>query len=252
MVRGLNLFKECFADYSDQYVLIGGVACSLAMAEAGIDFRATSDLDIVLIVETQSNDFVIAFWDFIRAGEYDHKQKSTKKPQFYRFHSPRKESYPKMLELFSRKPDMLDLQEETHLTPIPVDEDLSSLSAILIDDEYYDFVRGGMVKVEGLSFVKADHLIPLKIRAWLDLSERRKTDEKIDSKDIKKHRNDVFRLFQVLELSENTTLRGIVKEDMRKGLDQLLKEESLDLKNLGIKNRSVKEVVEMLLAKYGL
>jgi hypothetical protein len=252
MVRGLDLFKESFAEYSDQYVLIGGVACSLAMAEAGIDFRATSDLDIVLIVEAQTDDFVKALWDFIRAGEYDHKQKSTKKPLFYRFHSPQKENYPKMLELFSRKPDLLDLQEETHLTPIPVEEDLSSLSAILIDDEYYDFVRGGMVAVDGLSFVKADHLIPLKIRAWLDLSERRKTDEKIDSKDIKKHRNDVFRLFQVIELSESMKLMGTVKEDMRKGLELLLREESLDIRNFGIKKRSVKDVVEALWTKYEL
>ena len=86
----------------------------------------------------------------------------------------------------------------------------------------------------------------------VDLSERRKTDEKIDSKDIKKHRNDVFRLFQVIELNESTKLLGTVKEDMQKGLDQLLKEESLDLKNLGVKNRSVKEVVAMLRTKYGL
>lgn len=252
MVRGLNLFKESFAEYSDQYVLIGGVACTLAMDEAGITFRATSDLDIVLIVGAQSNEFVKAFWDFIRAGEYDYKQKSTKKPQFYRFHSSRKESYPKVLELFSRKPDMLDLQEETHLTPIPAGEDLSSLSAILIDDEYYDFVRRGMVVIDGLSFVKADHLIPLKIRAWLDLSERRKADAKIDSKDIKKHRNDVFRLFQVIEPNEIIKLLGTVKEDMRKGLALLLKEGSLDIKSLGIKKRSVKDVVELLMTKYGL
>ena len=252
MVRGLDLFKKYFADYSDQYVLIGGVACSLAMAEAGIDFRATSDLDIVLIVEAQTDEFVKAFWGFIRSGEYDYKQKSTKKPQFYRFHSPRKENYPKMLELFSRKPDMLDLKGEAHLTPIPVDEDLSSLSAILIDDEYYDFVRSGMVAVDGLSFVKAEHLIPLKIRAWLDLSERRKTDEKIDSRDIKKHRNDLFRLFQVIEPSEKMELSDTIGSDMRKGLELLLKEESLDLKNLGIKKRTVKEVIEMLLTKYEL
>ncbi|RKX24306.1 MAG: hypothetical protein DRP45_08495 [Candidatus Zixiibacteriota bacterium] len=252
MVRGLDIFKKSFVEYSDQYVLIGGVACSLAMAEAGIDFRATSDLDIVLIVEAQTDDFVKAFWDFIKSGEYNHKQKSTNKPQFYRFHSPRNNNFPKMLELFSRKPDLLDLQEETHLTPIPVDEALSSLSAILIDDEYYDVVRRGMVTVDGLSFVKADHLIPLKIRAWLDLSERRKTNEKIDSKDIRKHRDDVFRLFQVIELSESTTLLGTVKEDMLKGLDRLLNEEALDLKNLGIKNRSVLEVVEMLRTKYEL
>ena len=51
MVRGLERFREFFADYSDRYVLIGGVAAYLSMEEAGQAFRATRDLDIVLIVE---------------------------------------------------------------------------------------------------------------------------------------------------------------------------------------------------------
>jgi hypothetical protein len=40
MVDGLDYFKEYFSPYIDQYVLIGGVACSLLMEEAGLDFRA--------------------------------------------------------------------------------------------------------------------------------------------------------------------------------------------------------------------
>ena len=40
--------------------------------------------------------------------------------------------------------------------------------------------------------VGAPQLIALKARAWLDLTEREKRGEKIDSKTIKKHKNDVF------------------------------------------------------------
>lgn len=51
MVRGLDVFRRHFADFTDRYVLIGGVAATLAMEEAGLDFRATKDLDLVLIIE---------------------------------------------------------------------------------------------------------------------------------------------------------------------------------------------------------
>ena len=42
MVRGLKQFKEHFASFLDQYVLIGGTACTLLMEEAGLEFRAAS------------------------------------------------------------------------------------------------------------------------------------------------------------------------------------------------------------------
>ncbi|UVC15323.1 hypothetical protein [Mesorhizobium onobrychidis] len=41
-------------------------------------------------------------------------------------------------------------------------------------------------------------LIPFKARAFLDLTARAESGEKIDGKNIKKHRNDVFRLAQLL------------------------------------------------------
>ena len=51
MVKGLDTFREAFAGHADRYVLIGGVAASLTLEEAGIEFRSTRDLDIVLIIE---------------------------------------------------------------------------------------------------------------------------------------------------------------------------------------------------------
>lgn len=52
MVKGIEIFQEYFKEYTDQYVLIGGAACSVSFEEQEINFgRTTKDLDIVLIVE---------------------------------------------------------------------------------------------------------------------------------------------------------------------------------------------------------
>ena len=130
MVKGLDIFKAHFAGFADRYVLIGGTACDLAMTEAGLDFRATKDLDIVLCVEAMDTEFAESFWKFVKDGGYQIQQKSTGQKQFYRFQKPTDERYPFMLELFARRPDVLKLADESHLTPIPVSEDVSSLSRI--------------------------------------------------------------------------------------------------------------------------
>jgi hypothetical protein len=78
MVVGLEMFRDRFAAYADHYVLIGGVACSLALEDAGAQFRVTSDLDIVLCAEAQSPEFVAAFWKFVKDGDYEVQQKGDK------------------------------------------------------------------------------------------------------------------------------------------------------------------------------
>ena len=70
-----------------------------------------------------------------------------------------------MLELFSRQPDVLQVAEGSHLTPLPLEEDISSLSAILLDNDYYDFIRTGRQEIDGLPMVGASRLIALKARA---------------------------------------------------------------------------------------
>jgi len=76
MVKGIDQFKAHFAGFADQYVLIGGAACYLAMQEAGLEFRVTKDLDIVLCVEVLDAEFVGAFWEFVKKGRYKNRQKS--------------------------------------------------------------------------------------------------------------------------------------------------------------------------------
>ncbi len=80
MVFGIESFKEWFADYSDQYAIIGGTACDLLMSEGGLDFRATKDIDMVLIIESLTPAFGARFWEYIIAARYEHKNKSTGEP----------------------------------------------------------------------------------------------------------------------------------------------------------------------------
>jgi Nucleotidyl transferase AbiEii toxin, Type IV TA system len=70
MVKGLDIFQEHFAAHSDQFILIGGTAATLAMEQAGLDFRATKDLDIVLHIEALTPAFGTTFWTFIETGGY--------------------------------------------------------------------------------------------------------------------------------------------------------------------------------------
>ena len=58
MVRGLGLFRERFREFEKLYILIGGAACDEWFAAANLPFRATKDLDIVLIVEVVDRPFV--------------------------------------------------------------------------------------------------------------------------------------------------------------------------------------------------
>jgi len=47
MIKGLDIFKEFFRDYQEQYVLIGGAACDIVFQEADLPFCATKNLDNV-------------------------------------------------------------------------------------------------------------------------------------------------------------------------------------------------------------
>ncbi|MBU3586505.1 hypothetical protein ICN11_04320 [Polynucleobacter sp. 78F-HAINBA] len=139
---GLKVFEEVFKGFEDQYVLIGGSATQLAMESAGELFsRTTKDLDIVVIVDALTPEFIEKFWEFVKAGEYEIQQKSDATRQFYRFKKPKTAGHPFMLELFSRKPDFLRERDIGDMRAIPLAEDVSSLSAILLDDDYYGLIK---------------------------------------------------------------------------------------------------------------
>jgi hypothetical protein len=216
VVRGLAIFQEWFQNFKDQYVLIGGTAASITMTEAGLSFRGTQDLDIVLHVEVLTPAFGQKFWEFVQAGGYQQKEGNPdQKPCLYRFQKPQDDDFPHSLELFSRVPDGLSFVSPGHLTPIPMDEPISSLSAILLDDEYYQFVLAGRKNKHGMpSWVGEDRLIPLKAVAWLEMTERIRQGMVIDSKKINKHLTDIVQLSSLLQPGQVIDLPAKLQADL--------------------------------------
>ena len=221
MVRGIENFKEWFRGYEDQYVIIGGTACDLLMTEEGLDFRATKDIDLVLIIEAVNAAFGDRFWEYIIAAGYEHRNKNTGKPQLYRFTKPQSKEYPAMIELFTRKPDAIE--------------------------DYYEFLRQGKTQISGVTVLSAPYLIPFKAKAWLDLSHRKSEGEQVDNRNIRKHKNDVFRLTELLDrnMSPFTYIPDEIRKDIWEFTEQM-RSEDVDLKQIGIRDKSKEAILDEL------
>lgn len=252
MIRGIDRFRENFKDYSDCYVIIGGTACDALMDEAGIDFRATKDIDIVLLIEEIDLDFVQRIWDFIKNGNYKNLEKSSESKQYYRFMKPDKDDFPFMIEIFTRKPDLFQTNIDSKFTPLHFGNDISSLSAILLDEDYYNLLRSNKMVIRGLSVAGTESLILLKAKAFIDLAKRKDLGASIDSKDIKKHRNDVLRLSQLLAQTQRITITDKLKSDFREFLAELSGNENIELKQLGLKSISLQNIISRLKNTFGI
>ena len=234
MVPGLDSFKEAFKDFQGQYVLIGGAACDVWYTRQKIgDFRATRDLDIVLIIEAITPEFQRRFWQYVKEGQYEFFNRNKQKPTFYRFKNPKAPGYPRLLEIFTRRPNGILLPDDAALTPLPIDEEQSSLSAILLNDDYYRFLTMGTNSDNDITILQIPHLIVFKMKAWLDLNARKAAGEHVDRKDIKKHKNDVFSLSQILDETEKITVPAVIMQDIEAFI-QAMKTENVSLEALNI------------------
>lgn len=248
MVKGLDIFRKYFKDYEQQYVLIGGAACDIAFESNEINFRATRDLDMVLIIEALTSDFGEKFWEFVEDGKYRNKATNRGNPQFYRFDKPEDEAFPKMIELFCRSD--FKLKNAEGITPIHIDDEISSLSAILLDDEYYRVLIDGKVVRNGFSVLRPEYIILFKAKAYLDLKMRRDSGEKVDSSDIKKHKKDILRITAELMLEKIRDLPETVNTDIHSFINSLQQEpfDYNSLKEYGLENE---DVVSLLKQIYG-
>lgn len=213
MVNGIRSFVEQFRDFPDCYTIIGGTACDILMSNVGLDFRATKDIDMILVLEDRFSGFADRFWDYIRAGGYACGQKNSDDAHFYRFTEPQSAGYPKQIELFSRLPDY-HLEVPQGIIPIHIDDDISSLSAILLDDSYYNFMLKGRTIIDGVNVLQAEYLIPFKMYAWLNLIRQKAEGRQVNDKDIRKHKLDVFRLLQLIPANTRIDAGEAIRNDI--------------------------------------
>jgi hypothetical protein len=247
MIKGIEIFKEYFHEYRDQYVLIGGAACDIIFEESEADFRATKDLDMVLIAEALTQEFGKRFWEFIQDGGYENRAKSNGTPQFFRFDKPKNTNYPYMIELFSKSEILLE--DVNRCMPIYLGNEISSLSAILLDPTYYQLLLEGKTIIDDVVVLSAPSLIPFKAKAWLDLSLKKEQGYHVDEHNIKKHKNDIVRLATVLSGDDKCDLPDEIKSDMDKFIAQL-KEAPVDPKALNIFGVKFEDIIKVLRKVY--
>ena len=94
-------------------------------------------------------------------------------------------------------------------------------------------------------------MIPLKAIAWLELGERKKRGEQVDSADVRKHVNDVMRLSQLLAADTRVALNGRVADDMRRFLATARADDTVDPTSLKIRV-GLPDILERLAIVYGL
>ena len=145
----------------------------------------------------------------------------------------------------SKLPNKFGLSFNGGLTPIHIDDSIVSLSAILLNDDYYNLLLKGKSTVDGFSLIEIETVILFKIKAWLDMKERKEVGDDIDTKNIKKHKNDVFRLLANVSPESRIEVSEEIQNDVMKFIEQL-KEDKPDLKNLGIRSASFDEMLEIL------
>lgn len=204
-MHGQDFLSNYLGDYAKDYVLIGGNACVLNFEKIKVEFRATADLDIVLIVDNENEKFYAHLCEYLvgngyKGGLYRCKENDA---CAYRFtlNGVQKVERPKIIELFSKKPDYFDADksEKLHITPIETEEGISNLSAILLDDEVYNFVIKHKCKIDNISTVNLQCLFGLKSIAWHN-NELLFTEGKVNKEiTVYKHPADMVRIASVLE-----------------------------------------------------
>lgn len=178
--------------------------------------RTTPDYDMVL-TEKRDSDFIKTFLQFIEDGQYS-PQSLDEKGKLYRFVTKNKK-YPKMIELFSNKP-LFSLHGTGRTTPLPYDNEMS-LSALILNEDYYELLMKGKVLIDGYSVLSEKYLIAFKAKAWLDLSRRKALGDRVDSKNVKKHLNDIARLAGALSNVDPIRLSRTVQKDMDEFLEEV-------------------------------
>jgi len=233
MVVGIERFKEAMSAYTDNYVIIGGTACEIHLLGTAMKARPTRDIDMIVVVEKLTREFVEAFWTLVRDGGYTPAKRTSVSGKqvyaLYRFVNPKAEGYPYMIELLSRHSELLGEPSGYHIEPIPDDEEHQSLSAIIMNEEVYQFTVAHSRLQDGLRVADTVALIILKATAYLNLLRDKENGRHVDSDDIKKHRGDVLKLVAIGDVAEPVMLSDGLRSTMLSFVEELkrLPEQSL-------------------------
>ena len=84
-----------------------------------------------------------------------------------------------------------------------------------------------------------------KAKAYLDLNAKRMSGANVDSRDIRKHKNDILRILTEFMLERVSELPGTVHNDIREFVEKLGEEpfDSNLLKSYGVTSEELEELL---------
>lgn len=236
MVEGIERFREAMADYADNYIIIGGTACDIVLDGSPMQARPTRDIDMIVVVEKLTREFVEAFWRFVRAGGYQPAKRTSVRGEkvyaLYRFMNPQQAGYPYMLELLARHSELLGEPSGYHIEPLPDDEEHQSLSAIIMNEEVYQFTLNHSSLRDGLRVADTLALIVLKATAYLNLLQEKAEGRHVNRDDIKKHRGDVLKLMATGDIVTPVALPSGVYDVVARFRERIMQEDRQALTNV--------------------
>lgn len=107
--HGFDHFCNYLTGLESSYGIIGGGAASILMEDEGLEFRATKDVDLVVL--SRSDELNARILSYVKDGGYKTKEATEGSPRYYRFREPTKKDCPALIEVFARNELNLDLQD---------------------------------------------------------------------------------------------------------------------------------------------
>ena len=103
----------------------------------------------------------------------------------------------------------------------------------------------GRRTVDGVSVLGAEYLMLFKMKAWLDLRQKKADSAHVNERDLKKHKNDVFRLFRLVEPSAQIAISSTVGKDVGQFINAM-RSEPINLEKLDVEGMPLDEVLREL------
>ena len=101
-IRGIEHFTKYFKEFKNDYVIIGGGASAILLEDVGLEFRATKDIDIVILTNS-SRELNKKICKYVDDGGYKTKSGNKSGPRYYRFAHPTNILYPQNNRDFRKK-----------------------------------------------------------------------------------------------------------------------------------------------------
>ena len=230
---GLSHFQDYCKNFQEHYVVVGGFATIMLLDKELQDHgKATFDIDLVLLTTT-SVEMSKKIKEYVQEGEYTIQIGDKDQYRYYRFIEPKKENFAKEIELFASNENDLNLEDSQRIIPIDPEDGLYSLSAIMLDPEYFNMIKDNVEKDLRAPCTNTQATIMLKMSAFNDL-------KKASNKKWKKHRSDILKLSLLLTGEEKIKFVGRMKDDFDSFISHLENE---------VTQKAIKDIIKPLSVK---